>query len=73
MEKAEQKTDKYQPNVYNPEDLIAKVYKAGAERGKDRAYIDKWIADCQGGRKIQELTQKELLDAITMLEKKKAG
>lgn len=71
--KAEQKTDKYQPNVYNPEDLIAKVYKAGAERGKDRAYIDKWIADCQGGRKIQELTQKELLDAITMLEKKKAG
>lgn len=70
---AEKKTEKYQPNVYNPEDLIEKVYKAGAERGKDRAYIDKWIADCQGGRKIQELTQKELLDAITMLEKKKAG
>lgn len=62
-------SEQFKPNVYDPDDLIKRIYEAGEKRGKTKEWIDAWGMKNKGCP-WTEMGQAELLDALSVLQKK---
>lgn len=59
----------FKPNVYSKNDLIQKIYEAGARRGHDESKVNAWV-EKNKGVPIELLEIEDLLDALRVLEVK---